>query len=227
MKNKKILIIAMAVFILFAVKGFAVFRKINIIDNVVVCDNSRAEIPNDWRLIMVNSKNAVPDDYSIELTQLANGISVDSRIYPDLQKMFDDMREQGVYPVVSEGYRTNEQQQNMMTQKINGFIDEGYSKKTARELAEKLVAEAGKSEHELGIALDINADADFSSDEDVYDWLAENAYRYGFILRYPSDKENITGIDYEPWHYRYVGAESALQIYSQQITLEEFLNATE
>lgn len=181
------------------------------------------EVPDDWRLILVNNEHSVPKNYSPPLTQLSNGIYIDSRIYPDLQKMFDDARSDGVYPVVSEGYRTRKQQKQMMTDKINSFINEGYSEKEAEKLAEKLVAKAGKSEHELGLALDINADPSCSSDEEVYGWLAENAFKYGFILRYPPDRENITGIDYEPWHYRYVGTDTALEIYNRQITLEEYL----
>lgn len=227
MKNKKVLLIVLVViFILFGIKGFSGFRKLDIIDdNVILLDNSSAEIPDDWRLILVNSKNAVPKNYQIELTWLSNGICIDSRIYPDLQQMFDDAREVGVYPVVSEGYRTHEEQQNMMNDKISSFINDGYSKSDAEILAKDWVAEAGKSEHELGMALDINADTSLSSDEEVYSWLAENAYKYGFILRYPPDRKYITGIDYEPWHYRYVGTETASEIYSRQITLEEYLGA--
>lgn len=223
-KRKILLIIAFtAVFILMGINKVLRFRKIDIIDDVIVMDNSHAEIPDNWCLILVNSENAIPKNYKIELTQLSNGICVDSRIYPDLQQMFDDARKYGIYPVVSEGYRTHEEQQNMMNDKIDNFIYEGYSKRDAEKLAKSWVAEVGKSEHELGIALDINADTSFSSDEEVYNWLAENAYKYGFILRYPLGKEDITGIDYEPWHYRYVGTDSAFEIYSRQITLEEYL----
>lgn len=224
MKKKRILLIALVLaLVLICTKGFAKLRNEDIINNVIVLDNF-ADIPEDWRLILVNSNNAIPKDYKIELTQLSNGICVDTRIYPDLQNMFDDARKQGIYPVVSEGYRTHQQQQNIMDEKINAFIDEGYSEKDAKKLAEDWVALPGTSEHELGIALDINADIDFCSDTEVYDWLANNAHNYGFILRYPSGKESITGIDYEPWHYRYVGKENASEIYSKQITLEEFLN---
>ena len=80
------------------------------------------------------------------------------------------------------------------------------------------------SEHEIGLALDINADQSHSTDNEVYDWLAENAHKYGFILCYPPDCENITGIDYEPWHYRYVGTETAIEIHEKNITLEEYLS---
>lgn len=186
-----------------------------------------AYVPNieeDWRLILVNASNPIPENYNVDLTELKNGVCVDSRIYPDLQLMFDDARNEGIYPVVGEGYRTYEEQADMMRSKINSYINEGYSLGEAEDLAEDYVAKPGTSEHELGIALDINADKTLCSNEEVYDWLYENAYRYGFVLRYPSGKENITGIDYEPWHYRYVGHEAAEEIYNSGLTLEEYLD---
>ncbi len=89
-------------------------------------------------------------------------------------------------------------------------------------MAEEWVAVPGTSEHQLGIAVDINADKERCENEDVYLWLAENAHKYGFILRYPQGKEDITGISYEPWHFRYVGVENAQIIYEKQICLEEY-----
>ena len=82
----------------------------------------------------------------------------------------------------------------------------------------------GTSEHQLGIAVDINADTTKSSSDDVYNWLAENAHTYGFIKRYPSNKTDITGVINEPWNYRYVGKEAASKIYSQGICLEEYID---
>ena len=93
--------------------------------------------------------------------------------------------------------------------------------------AKEWAAVPGTSEHQLGIAVDINADKTQSTNDEVYVWLAENAYRYGFILRYPQGKEQITGTNYEPWHYRYVGVENAKIIYEQQICLEEYIERTE
>ena len=81
----------------------------------------------------------------------------------------------------------------------------------------------GTSEHQLGISVDINAETLVSSDEAVYAWLAENSYKYGFINRYPADKTEITGTIYEPWHYRYVGKQAAMEIYSQNLCLEEYV----
>lgn len=183
---------------------------------------SEAEIPEYRFLILVNGENSIPEGYAPDLTELSNGETVDSGIYPDLQKMFDDMRSEGIYPVVSEGYRTQAEQRQMMTDKINAFENDGYSKASAQRAAREYVAEVGTSEHELGLAVDINADKEKSDNEEVYDWLLENAYRYGFILRYPADKRSVTGIEYEPWHYRYVG-EYAEEIYKSGLCFEEWL----
>ena len=179
---------------------------------------------NGWNLILVNRDSYIPDDYKVELTELSNGEKVDSRIYPELQEMFNDARAQGYGLFVREGYRTQEEQQQLMDEKIEAYENEGKSKSEAKKLAEQWVAIPGTSEHQLGIAVDINADTTKSSSDDVYNWLAENAHTYGFIKRYPSNKTDITGVINEPWHYRYVGKEAASKIYSQGICLEEYID---
>lgn len=179
-------------------------------------------VSEEWNLIVVNAWNELPEDYSVELTELSNGQKVDSRIYPYLQEMFDAAREEGVYPVVREGYRTAEEQQEILEDRIQTYINQGYSRSRAERTAKEWVALPGTSEHQLGIAVDINADKSKCSNEEVYEWLAENAYKYGFILRYPPGKQEITGTSYEPWHYRYVGEEAALEIYERGICLEEY-----
>lgn len=182
------------------------------------------EDDTSWMLTLVNAEHPVPEDaVPTELTDLFNGEQVDSRIYPALQQMFDDARAQGVYPVVNEGYRTHERQQQIMEQRVQEYIAQGYEEAAAQELAQSTVAVPGTSEHELGLALDIIADTEKCDNETVYSWLRDNAYKYGFILRYPEDKVDITGIDFEPWHYRYVGTEAAQEIYQQGICLEEYL----
>ena len=179
---------------------------------------------NGWNLILVNRDSYIPDDYQVELTELSNGKKVDSRIYPELQEMFNDARAQGYGLFVREGYRTQEEKQQLMDEKIEAYENEGKSKSEAKKLAEQWVAIPGTSEHQLGIAVDINADTTKSSSDDVYNWLAENAHTYGFIKRYPSNKTDITGVINEPWHYRYVGKEAASKIYSQGICLEEYID---
>lgn len=181
---------------------------------------------NAWNLILVNKWNPLPESYLVEWTELANGEKVDKRIYPALQEMFDAARNNGFYPVVASGYRTAEEQQGLMDAKIAEFKAEGYSDTEAAGLAEEWVAVPGTSEHQLGIAVDINADGVNSAGYEVYEWLDQNAYQYGFILRFPPDKTEITGVSNEPWHYRYVGVEAATEIYNQGVCLEEYLGRT-
>lgn len=176
-----------------------------------------------WNLILVNKDYKIPSGYDPELTELSNGQKVDSRIYPQLQKMFDDARAAGLELFVREGYRTTQEQQKIMDEKIEEYQAEGYSHSEAKELAEKYVAIPGTSEHQLGLSVDINADTSKCSSDAVYAWLAENAYKYGFIKRYPSEKVEITGINNEPWHYRYVGTEAAAQMQESGLCLEEYI----
>ena len=190
------------------------YSKLSVTHNIPVSE--------EWNLIIVNRWNELPEDYSVELTELSNGQTVDSRIYPYLQEMFDAARAEGIYPIVREGYRTAEEQQEILDEKIQIYINQGYSQSRAERTAKEWVALPGTSEHQLGIAVDINADKSKCSNEEVYTWLAENAFKYGFVLRYPMGKQEITGTSYEPWHYRYVGEEAALEIYEQGICLEEY-----
>lgn len=181
----------------------------------------------DWRLILVNAWNNIPDNYKATCMTLDNGRQIDERIYPDLQEMFDTARKEGVYPLIGEAYRTNKEQQRLYTDKINAYVEEGHAKKEAEVLAKTWVALPGTSEHQLGLALDINAEKEKCTNDVVYQWLSNNSYKYGFILRYPPNKSAITGVNYEPWHYRYVGRETAKKIYEQGVCLEEYLNNLE
>ncbi len=158
-----------------------------------------------------------------ELTELSNGEKIDIRIYPELQAMFDAARADGLDLFVREGYRTTEEQQEIMDEKIEEYLGGGYSKLEAKRLAREYVAVPGTSEHQLGISVDINADISQCSSDAVYAWLDENAYLYGFIKRYPPDKVHITGIGHEPWHYRYVGKEAAKELKENSLCLEEYV----
>lgn len=175
-----------------------------------------------WNLMLVNSRYRIPDDYSVELIRLSNGEQVDSRIYPDLQEMFDDARGAGYSLFVRAGYRSEEDQEDLMEDKIEAYRQEGYSQREAEREAEKWVAKPGTSEHELGLSVDINAEGQTDGNR-LYQWLAEHSWKYGFILRYPAEKEEITGIDYEPWHFRYVGKQAAKEMYEQDLCLEEYV----
>jgi D-alanyl-D-alanine carboxypeptidase len=133
------------------------------------------------------------------------------------------MRAEGVYPVVCSGYRTREVQQRLYDEEVKKYVRQGYTAQEAEELAKTWVAIPGTSEHEIGISVDINAMDERSTDQQVYEWLGQNSYKYGFILRYPQDKTDITGISHEPWHFRYVVKEAAEEIYTKGLCLEEYL----
>ena len=181
-------------------------------------------IKNDWRLILVNHWNPIPDNYNISLTKLKNGESVDERIYKDLQEMFDNARNNGLYPMISSGYRTTQMQKNMFDEKFDDIKSQGYSTKEAETMTEKWVAIPGTSEHQIGLAIDVVGENN-QDNAKVQQWLKVNSYKYGFILRYPSDKTEITGTNFEPWHFRYVGKKNAAQIYISGLCLEEYLES--
>ena len=182
----------------------------------------------DWRLILVNPWNAIPEGYGVDLAQLKNGQAVDERCYPDLQEMMDDCRDQGLSPLICSSYRSQQKQEALFENRRNSLLAQGYSQEEARAEAGKAVALPGTSEHQLGLAVDIvdlsNQNLDESQEDTaVQGWLMENSWKYGFILRYPRGKEDITGIDYEPWHFRYVGRAAAEEITRLGLTLEEYL----
>lgn len=183
---------------------------------------------SQWNLILVNKENYLPDDYNPKIRQLQDGHGIDERAYSDLQDMFDDCRAEGLNPLICSSYRTMEKQKRLFNNKIKEYIGYGYSDEIAKQKAGELVAIPGTSEHQLGLALDI-VDVSYQvldekqEDTKTQKWLMNNSWKYGFILRYPPDKSDITGISYEPWHYRYVGKKAAKEIYDAKICLEEYL----
>ncbi len=186
---------------------------------------------NSWNLLLVNPWNLLPEDYSIETVTLSNGLKVDKRCYPDLQDMMDACRADGLSPVICSAYRTWEEQEQLYQRQVECWLDKGYSQEDAKKEAGKVVAVPGTSEHQSGLALDIvdvnNQLLDETQEStEVQKWLMEHSWEYGFILRYPKEKGEITGIIYEPWHYRYVGREDAEQIHTLGICLEEYLEGT-
>ena len=175
-----------------------------------------------WKLVLVNATHPLPENFTVKLKELRNGQHVDERIYPELQQMFDDARAVEIYPYINESFRTAERQQEIMNNYIASYEAQGLSHAAAVEKAHTIVAEPGTSEHQLGLAVDIVAEYGADSTT-TWQWLLENSWRYGFILRYPADKVDITGIDYEPWHFRYVGKEAAKEITERGLCLEEYV----
>ena len=192
-------------------------------------NSQRMENHSQWNLILINASHPLSKDYTVNLKQISNEHSVDARIYEDLQAMMDNARLEGLSPLICSSYRSHEKQTLLFEQEIQNQMASGLTEDEAKIEAAKWVAVPGTSEHESGLAVDI-VSADYQIlDEKQMDtkeqqWLMENSWKYGFILRYPENKSNITGICFEPWHYRYVGKEAAREIMEQGLCLEEYLN---
>lgn len=186
---------------------------------------------NAWALQLVSADHPLPESFQApELTELRGGHAIDSRAYPDLQRMMDDCRAAGLEPLICSSYRTHAKQEELFQKKVNTLVSQGYSQEEAETEAARWVARPGTSEHETGLAVDI-VDKDYQildqkqEQTPVQQWLMAHCAEYGFILRYPTDKSDLTGIGYEPWHYRYVGREAAEEIMGQGLCLEEYLEA--
>ena len=177
---------------------------------------------SDPMLVLVNEEVPLPESWGF-LPFLVDDEVVDRRMAQDLLSMVQAAEKDGVWLWVASGYRTNQEQQQILEDKIAAYRQEGYPDDLARQAAAQWVAQPGTSEHELGLAVDINPDGSMGTGQELYDWLLEHAWEYGFIKRYPADKVDITGISNEPWHYRYVGREAARAITEQGLCLEEYL----
>ena len=182
-------------------------------------------------LILVNPWNYVPEDYTVELVPLNKDHQIASVAYGSLVQMLVDCENAGHQPVVCSSYRTQEYQESLFQRKVERLLEDKdyeYTEEEARIVAARSVAIPGTSEHQLGLAADIIDNRNWNLDESqalmpTQQWLMEHSWRYGWILRYPNEKSGVTGIIYEPWHYRYVGKEVAAEIHELGICLEEYL----
>lgn len=191
-------------------------------------NKSANSVVKDELLTLVNFENTIPKDWKVDLVQLNNGQSVDRRIYDDLIAMLQAAKSEGLNPLICSSYRTNEKQEQLYQNKVSEYLSQGYSKVEASDKAAFWVARPGTSEHQLGLAVDIvstkNQRLDRSQENTVEQrWLIQNSWKYGFVLRYPTNKNSITGVGYEPWHYRYVGKEHAKKINELGVCLEGYV----
>ena len=191
---------------------------INPAENSQSGSNQSSNTDTEWNLTLVNKWNHIPENYEINLVEIPGGEKVDERIYGPLMELMEAAEAEGLEPIVVSGYRTHQKQQELFDAKVKEYKEQGYSDGEAVEQANMWVSVPGYSEHQLGIAVDING-----AFYDVYLWLQENSYKYGFIFRYPASKTDITGAAEEVWHYRYVGVEAATEMYEQGLCLEEYL----
>ena len=183
---------------------------------------------DDPLLTLVNPWNTISQDWKVDLVSVGNGHKVDKTCYNDLVAMLDACKAAGFRPVVRSSYRTQATQKQLYENKVNQWKGYGYAEEEARKQAAAIVAPPGTSEHQLGWAVDL-VDASYQvlnekqATMPAQKWLMEHSWEYGFILRYPVNKSDVTGIIYEPWHYRYVGREHAKAIYESGLCLEEWL----
>ena len=161
------------------------------------------------------------------LVELEGNLRVDERVAEPARAMLSACRAAGLDPLVTSAYRSSSRQAWLLVRKVGAFLLQGRSPLRAWRLARSLVALPGTSEHELGVALDIcSARGEAVARAEVQAWLSENAWRFGFVQRYPSGKSHVTGFAHEPWHYRFVGPDAALDLRGSGLCLEEYLAGT-
>jgi len=192
-------------------------------EDEVLADNE------DWRLILVNKQNPVPEGYDANLSSINGSLLADERIIDDIYDMLDAANKDGVDLMICSAYRSYDRQIQLFNNKMNKLMRQGMSFMDAYAVGSMSVTVPGTSEHQLGLALDILTPSYTAMDDGFGDtkagqWLRDNAPDYGFILRYPAGKEEITGIIYEPWHFRYVGTEYSRSITESGLCLEEYLS---
>ena len=183
---------------------------------------------SDWKYVLANELHMLPKDFEVELEKTYNGQRVDRRMRGELEAMIDAAKKDGHHLMICSSYRDYKKQDQLMDESIAKFVRRGLSYKDAFFKTKEQIALTGASEHHTGLAVDIVGKNHQSLDESQADtkeskWLAEHAAEYGFILRYPKEKEDITMISFESWHYRYVGKEAAEYMKEKNLCLEEFI----
>lgn len=195
--------------------------------------NSNSEADNEWALFLVNHDNALPEDYKFETAVVYTGSNgkeflMDSRAAQYMLQMIEDAQAYGAPIGITSAYRSVEYQKQNFDNNVKQLENQGMTHEEAYNETAKNIAIPGKSEHNTGLAADILSGEHWSLDEGfentrAFKWLSENAHKYGFILRYPKDKTAITKINYEPWHYRFVGIYHATKIWESGLSLEEYM----
>ncbi len=194
--------------------------------------------PDDWQLVLVGPDHKLEKeiDESTQLVSLDNGYLIDKRVEADYKAFANAASEAGFPLAMVSAYRSVSSQQEVFTQHVQEVMaQKGVTEEEATTETKLTMTEPGYSEHHTGLAVDV-VDQDWYNnytstvldasygDQPGAKWIAENAPKYGFIVRYPNGREDITKITYEPWHLRYVGKESAKYITEHDLTLEEYLD---
>lgn len=190
---------------------------------------------NFSQLLLVNAQNPLPEDYDYEgnLTEIPtkyiNGMlkQIDKNVWPYMQAMIDAQRAAETDPknwlYVRSPYRSYATQKMLFTQETNKWLKTGLSSEEAETKAATVVTRPGTSEHNTGFSADFNIAEDSFESTPMFTWMQEHAADYGFVLRFPKDKQEITGITYESWHYRFVGINNAKEMNRLNMCLEEYV----
>lgn len=187
-----------------------------------------------WELTLVNAGHTLPDDFTVETRKIAGyEKEFDVRAVEYLEAMMADAKAAG-YPLhLVSAYRSVSYQKGLYQRKVQYYLDSGLGQAEAEAEAATWVARPGTSEHNLGLAADIVSGDWYVNHSDLtqdfeqtpqFEWLYEHCAEYGFVLRYPKGKETVTGVVYEPWHYRYVGQKAAAEMMKDGLSLEEYLS---
>ena len=188
----------------------------------------------EWYLKLVNPDNSVTTDFinSVELSAIEEKYTsgsdsskyLDERVVEAFNNMCKAAQNDGITLISVSAYRSYSYQNNLFNKRVTRCMNEGLDREAATKKAASIVAVPGTSEHHLGLAVDINSVETSFENTAAFRWLQQNAENYGFIMRYAEDKQDITKIIYEPWHYRYVGVEHAKAINDLGLCLEEYIN---
>jgi serine-type D-Ala-D-Ala carboxypeptidase len=214
-KGKKILLLAIVVCMI-----IFLYKKEYIEINTYVAEENSLDAE---KIILVNKDNKIPDDYKANLVEY-EGHFIDSSIASSLDKMVKSAKREGINLKINTAYRDTNEQQEIYERRVNLYVKKGNTKEQAIVKTNLEVQKPGYSEHETGLALDFSNPNKPEENADMWKWLESNSYKYGFILRYPKDKTNITKVSNEEWHYRYVGKDIAKEMKMTGKCLEEYVN---
>ena len=236
-RKSRLIISGLLITAFFTLSGFmfeqvvickALVRSYEILKPVEV---PQEDITPQWMLTLVNPQRPLSAELDFPKDTI-NGYTFDARAIDDLRAMLEAAKEDGINLLICSAYRSVDKQTQLFERKVGQYQNAGYSYEDAYNIAKTIVAVPGTSEHHTGLAADIITvdyqvlDEGFANTQ-AYKWLKENCTKYGFILRYPKEKQDITGIIYEPWHYRYVGKNVAEKIDANGWCLEEYIEHLE
>lgn len=183
---------------------------------------------SDPYLVLVNPASPLPEDQQPELKTAQGSFQMETKAADAMIQLLQAAMDDGIRLQIVSAYRSQAKQAQLFSAKVQEFLNKGYAQAEAEAKAATIVARPGTSEHNTGLAADVVTPEYLSlnngfGDTPAAKWLVENCARFGFILRYPKDKQEVTGVIYEPWHFRYVGVKYAEQIMEQGLCLEEYL----